>query len=301
MVPGEVEGERLDVYLAREVPDLSRSRVQKLVADGLVTVNGNVAKANYRVKANDRIVLTVPEPEVPEAVPEPIPLDILYEDADLIVVNKPRGMVVHPAAGNYRGTLVNALLYHCQDLSGINGSLRPGIVHRIDKDTSGVLVAAKNDEAHRCLASQIKEHTVTRVYVALVHGRVTAPAGIVDAPIGRHPVDRQRMAVVSKNARRAVTHYRLLEVFHDYTLVEARLETGRTHQIRVHMSYLGHPVVGDPKYAPGRKNPFSLESQALHARVLGFRHPRTGDYMEFEAPLPPVFREILATLRKERE
>lgn len=294
--PGaEHRGKRLDVFLAEELPELTRSHIQKLVGDGLVTVNCRPAKASYKVQLGDAIEVAVPEPEGLDVAAENIPLDILYEDRDVIVVNKPQGMVVHPAAGNYTGTLVNALLGHCTDLSGINGVLRPGIVHRIDKDTSGAIMAAKNDEAHLSLASQIKDHAVVRKYIALVHGIISEPAGVIDAPIGRDPRERKRMAVVTQNCKSAVTRYRVLERFAGYTLVECRLETGRTHQIRVHMAYLGHPVVGDPVYGP-RKNPFALAGQALHAALLGFNHPRTGEYLEFAAPLPDYFRHLIDDL-----
>lgn len=296
MVEEANQGERVDVAIARSDPNLSRSRVQALIASGLVTVNGSPVKANYKLKSGDKLEWVVPDPEPLRVEPQPIELDILYEDDDIIVVNKPQGMVVHPAAGNYSGTLVNALLYHCSDLSGINGVLRPGIVHRIDKDTSGVLVVAKNDFAHESLAQQIKNHSVKREYVALVHGVIHEPAGMVDAPIGRDPKDRKKMAVTLKNSKHAVTHYRVLERFPQYTLIRATLETGRTHQVRVHMAYLGHPLVGDPKYGP-RKPHFDLKGQALHARKLGFKHPRSGEYMEFEAPLPEYLQKILAKLK----
>jgi len=289
-------GIRIDLYLADKVSDLSRSRIQKLIKDGEVLVNGKTVKPNYAVAEGDEILIGIPQPEQLQLAAQEIPFEVLFEDQDLIVVNKPQGMVVHPAAGNYQGTLVNALLHHCTDLSGINGVMRPGIVHRIDKDTSGLLMVAKNDFAHMNLAKQIKDHAITRVYNALVHGTVAEPAGVIDAPIGRHPVHRKKMAVVLKNSKRAVTHYKVLERFSEYTLIEARLETGRTHQIRVHMSYLGYPVVGDPLYGP-RKGNLDLKGQALHARVLGFHHPRSGAYMEFEAPLPPYFQELLQDLR----
>jgi len=287
-------GERLDVFLNARVDALSRSRVQGLIKEGSVKVNGSVSKANYRLQADDEIQLMVPPPTMLSVKPENIPLDIVYEDQHLLVVNKPQGMVVHPAAGNFSGTMVNALLYHCQDLSGINGVLRPGIVHRIDKDTSGLLLVAKNDTAHRGLAAQIKEHTVKRAYLALLHGNMPEPRGIVKAAIGRDPGHRKRMAVVAAG-KSAVTHYQVIERFSQFTLVEARLETGRTHQIRVHMAYLNHPVVGDPKYGPQR-NPFGLKGQALHAVLLGFEHPVTKNYLEFKAPLPNYFEEILHQL-----
>jgi len=287
---------RLDTFLASTFHDLSRSRIQKLIKCGEIKVNGNPVKSNYLVQDGDRVLVSVPAPKELEIQAEPISLEILFEDRDIMVINKPQGMVVHPAAGNYHGTLVNALLYHCKDLSGINGILRPGIVHRIDKDTSGVLVIAKNDHAHNKLAYQIKEHSITRIYNALVHGVVPEPAGIIEAPIGRHPVHRKKMAVVVKNGKHAVTHYQVLERFDRYTFLEIKLETGRTHQIRVHMSYLGYPVVGDPVYGP-RKGNLRLNGQALHARILGFQHPQTGEYLEFEAPLPQYLTNILAELR----
>ncbi|KYH32565.1 RluA family pseudouridine synthase [Neomoorella mulderi] len=300
-VPPQDRGKRLDAWLAGELEGVSRSRVQQLLDAGEVTFcGGERPKANFRLRGGEKIQVNLPEPARLEVGPEPIPLDILYEDKDIIVVNKPQGMVVHPAPGNEHGTLVNALLYHCGDLSGINGVLRPGIVHRLDKDTSGILVAAKNDVAHQGLAAQIKAHSMKRVYLALVHGVVTEPRGRIEAPIGRHPVDRQRMAVTEKNSREAITHYRVLEQFDRYTLLEARLETGRTHQIRVHMAFLGHPVVGDPKYGP-RHCPFDLPGQLLHAGCLGFNHPVRGDYLEFTAPPPPVFLQVLGTLRREKK
>lgn len=297
-VDEEHAAKRLDLVLTKLQPGLSRSRIQKLIKDGDVFVNGQTVKANFCPARGDEISLNIPEPKELEVKAEKIPFQVVYEDEDLMVVNKPQGMVVHPAAGNYEGTLVNALLYYCQDLSGINGVIRPGIVHRIDKDTSGLLLVAKNDFAHVGLARQIKDHSLTRIYYALVHGSVAEPAGVIDAPIGRHPVQRKKMAVVMKNSKPAVTYYRVLERFHDYSLIEARLETGRTHQIRVHMSYLGYPVVGDPLYGP-RKGNFGLTGQALHAAVIGFHHPRTGEYLEFAAPLPDYFEDLLLTLRKE--
>lgn len=283
VLPAEA-GARLDLFLAEKYPELSRSRIQGIINDRLLTVNQKIEKPSYRIRSGDRIEFKMPEPTPLEAEPEQIPLEVLYEDQDLVVVNKPQGMVVHPAEGNYSGTLVNALLFHCRDLSGINGRLRPGIVHRIDKDTSGVLVVAKTDFAHQGLAEQIKRHAVARIYTALVRGNLADERGTVDAPIGRHPVDRKRMAVVH-GGRRAVTHYRVLKRFRGYDLIEARLETGRTHQIRVHMAYIGHPLVGDLRYGPA-DNKLGLQGQALHATTLGFIHPRTGDYIEFSVSLP---------------
>lgn len=292
----EDAGTRVDVFLADELDDLTRSHIQKLIGEGRLTVNGQPVKANYKVKAGDTLRLLVPPPIDLNVRPENIPLDIRYEDEDLVVVNKPRGMVVHPAAGNYSGTLVNALLYHCRNLSGINGVMRPGIVHRLDKDTSGLLVVAKNDKAHLSLANQIKNRTVNRRYIALVHGNITTERGTVDAPIGRHPVRRKEMAVI-EGGRHAVTHFAVLERFAAYTLVEAKLETGRTHQIRVHMAYISHPVVGDPVYGP-KSNPFGVDGQLLHAKILGFTHPRTGQYLEFSADIPEIFIQVLTALRQ---
>ncbi|AGL02608.1 RluA family pseudouridine synthase [Desulfoscipio gibsoniae] len=286
-------GVRLDVFVAFKEEQLSRSFVQKLIGDGAVTVNQEAVRANYRLKEGDTVAVVVPPPVELKVCPEPIPLDIFYEDKDIIVVNKPRGMVVHPAEGNYSGTLVNALLHHCQDLSGINGVLRPGIVHRIDKDTSGLLMVAKNDLAHEHLAGQLKEHTVRRGYLALVHGVLTSDLGVVDAPIGRHPRERQKMAVTNRNGKAAVTHYRVLNRAGNYTLLQLRLETGRTHQIRVHMAYIGYPLVGDTKYGPNKSH--LLDGQFLHAYLLGFVHPRSGEYLEFTAPLPV---ELTAKLQR---
>lgn len=297
LVAEEQETTRVDVFLAKEHSELTRSHVQNLIEEGHVWVNGKNTKSNYRLRSGDRIVLEVPPPAEVAIIPQAIPLDILYEDSQVIIINKPRGMVVHPAAGNYDGTMVNALLEHCEDLSGINGVMRPGIVHRIDKDTSGVIMVAKTDQAHFSLAQQIKDRTVTRRYIALVHGNLQEESGIINAPIGRHPTDRKKMAVDVKNGREAITHFKVLERFSAYTMVEARLKTGRTHQIRVHMAYIGHPLVGDPKYGP--RNPhFDLDGQFLHARVLGFTHPVTGEYMEFSAPLPQVLEDILILIRK---
>ena len=295
----ERDGERLDVFLARmaiQGDPLSRSRIQKLITDGNVTVDGKPAKASLRLAAGAVVAVELPEPEATDIAPENIPLDILYEDEDVIVVNKARGMVVHPAAGVSSGTLVNALLAHCKDLSGINGALRPGIVHRLDKDTSGVMIAAKNDTAHRSLAEQIQEKTAKRVYWAILTGNIPEEEGVIHGAIGRNPKDRQKMAVVRENGKDATTNFRVLERFGAYTLAECRLMTGRTHQIRVHMAYIGHPVLGDPKYG-AKKCPFSIEGQALHSKTLMFTHPRTGEKMEFEAPLPEDMQIILDELR----
>lgn len=298
-VANEEVGSRLDVVVRGIDADVTRSRVQKLIEDGEVTVNGSPAKSNYKVKEGDMILVRYPAPEELGVEPEDIPLNIVYEDDDLLVINKPQGMVVHPAAGNYTGTMVNALLFHCDNLSGINGVIRPGIVHRIDKDTSGLLVVAKNDKAHVGLAEQIKEHTVSRQYIALVHGNIPEPKGVIEAPIGRDMKDRKKMAVTFRNSKHAVTRYKVMERFGDkYTLVECTLETGRTHQIRVHLAYLGYPVAGDPLYGP-RKNPLDLKGQALHAFLLGFEHPITGDRMEFKAELPAYFQALLNNLRNE--
>ena len=291
-------GTRIDVFLAENMENLSRSGVQKLIEDGHIQLNGGKTKANYKLREKDIIDLQIPDVKEVEILPENIPLDILYEDKDVIVVNKPQGMVVHPAPGHTSGTLVNALMYHCGDeLSGINGEKRPGIVHRIDKDTSGVLMIAKNDVAHQSLAAQLAEHSITRKYNAVVFNGFPEDTGTVNQPIGRNPQDRKKMAVTEKHSRHAVTHYRVIERLEKFTLIEAQLETGRTHQIRVHMTYIGHPLLGDLVYGP-KKQPFSLEGQALHARVLGFIHPTTGEYMEFEAPLPPHFEALLERLRK---
>lgn len=294
LVEKEEEGERIDRYLAEQEEEFTRSQVQKWLKEGRVEVNGQQVKANYRTAAGDEIVLLVPPPEELSLAPEAIHLDILYEDGDLVVVNKPRGMVVHPAPGNYSGTLVNALLYHVKDLSGINGILRPGIVHRIDKETSGLLVVAKSDRAHLGLAEQFKEHSIERRYLAVVEGHFKHPEGTVEAPIGRDPRDRKKMAVQAKG-KHAVTHFTVLEELPKHSLVQCRLETGRTHQIRVHMSYIGHPVVGDPVY--GLKESYGMKGQALHAATLGFIHPVTKEKLRFEAPLPEDMGRLLEKLR----
>lgn len=295
-VPEISAGMRIDKYLSEYVEGQSRSYLQKLLKEGRVLANGKPVKANYKVTAGEELSLTLPEPAEPDILPENIPLDILYEDSDLLVVNKPKGMVVHPAAGHYSGTLVNALMYHCAgELSGINGVLRPGIVHRIDMDTTGSLVVCKNDFAHESLSEQLKFHSITRRYRAVVHGVLKEDMGTVDAPIGRHPVDRKRMSINQRNGKEAVTHYQVLKRFRQFTYIECRLETGRTHQIRVHMASLGHPLLGDSVYGPS-KCPYRLQGQTLHAMLLGFIHPRTGQYMEFTAPLPEYFQELLQKL-----
>ena len=295
-------GERLDVFLTEQNQDFSRSHVQKLIADGKVMVNGQQRKANFKLTAGDEITLEIPEAVEAEILPEDIPLDILYEDKDIIVINKARGMVVHPAAGVFSGTLVNALMHHCTDLSGINGELRPGIVHRLDKDTSGVMVAAKSDKAHLSLAQQIKDKTAHRIYQAIVYGNIQEEAGIIKGDIGRHPVDRKKMAIV-QDGKSAVTHFKVLERFGEYTLVECALETGRTHQIRVHMTHIGHPLVGDPKYGTNgkRKDNFSIQGQALHSMSLELDHPVTGERMTFNTELPEDMQKILRYLRNTRK
>jgi len=294
----EQEGIRVDKFLADELSDLSRSYIQKLLKEGLVTIDKKPLKANYKLKAGDLVEITIPPSCEPDIIPEDIPLDILYEDEDVLVVNKAKGMVVHPGAGHYKGTLVNALLFHCKDgLSGINGVLRPGIVHRIDMDTTGSLLVCKNDIAHRNIAEQLKVHSITRKYRAIVHGVLKEDEGTIDAPIGRHPVERKKMAINYKNGKEAVTHYKVLERFRQYTYVECQLETGRTHQIRVHMSSIHHPLLGDEVYGPAGNN-FHLEGQTLHAMVLGFQHPTTNEYMEFSAPIPEYFENLLRKLPK---
>ena len=287
---------RIDKYLSDELADVSRSRIQKLLDEGMITVNNNKVKSNYKVAADDIINVHIPELVVPEIVPEDISLDIVYEDDDIIVINKPKGMVVHPAAGHYSGTLVNALMYHCRDnLSGINGVLRPGIVHRIDMNTTGVIVACKNDYAHNFIAQQLSVHSITRKYYAIVHNQFNNTEGVVDAPIGRNPSDRKKMAVDKKNGKRAVTHYRVLEQFGKFSYIECQLETGRTHQIRVHMASIGHPLLGDDVYGSG-KSPFNLCGQTLHAGVLGFIHPTTKEYVEYSADLPEYFQKVISRL-----
>lgn len=286
---------RLDSFLAENLPELSRSGAQKLMESGDVLVNGKVVKKNYKTRMGDEIEVSLPEPQVVDIQPEDIPLDICYEDDDVIVINKPKGLVVHPAPGHWSGTLVNALMYHCKDsLSGINGELRPGIVHRIDMDTSGLLIVAKNDFAHAALAEQLKDHSLSRIYEAVVVGNIRSDSGTIDAPIGRHPVDRKKMAVTEKNSRPAVTHFEVLERYQGYTHLKLRLETGRTHQIRVHLSWQNHPIVGDGVYGRGKE--LGLSTQCLHARQLTFRHPRTGENVTVTCPLPDYFESVLKKL-----
>lgn len=289
----EHEGERLDKYLNLIFEEKSRSFFQKLIKEGQVLVNDTAQKANYRLKVEDIVTVTIPDAVETPIVPENIPLDILYEDEDVLVVNKPKGMVVHPSAGHYSGTLVNAIMYHCKDsLSGINGEVRPGIVHRIDMDTTGSLIVCKNDESHICIAEQIKEHSVNRRYRGIVCGNVKEDEGTINAPIGRHPVERKKMAINEKNGKPAITHYKVLKRFECYTYMEFQLETGRTHQIRVHMASIGHPLLGDTLYSSG-KSPYKLQGQTLHAMTIGFIHPRTNAYMEVSAPLPEYFERLL--------
>lgn len=278
--------------------DLSRNYIQKIIKDGNVWVNDTIVKANYKVRVDDRIKFIIPDSVEPNIPAQNIPLDILYEDAHILIVNKPKGMVVHPAPGHYEGTLVNAVLYHCkEDLSGINGVMRPGIVHRIDKDTTGSIIICKNDEAHNAIAALLKTHDVTRKYRAIVYGVIPDEQGTINAPIGRHPNDRKKMAINEKNGKHAITHFKVLERFDKYSYIECQLETGRTHQIRVHMSSIGYPLLGDTIYS-NRKSPFKLEGQVLHAMTIGFVHPKTGNYVEFEAPLPEYFEKLLTILRK---
>ena len=293
---GEDSGKRIDKYIPDNIAQLTRSAVQGLILSGAVLADGKVINKNYKIKGTERIDITIPEPKNMDAVPENIPLDIVYEDDDLLVVNKPKGMVVHPAHGNYSGTLVNALLYHCGDsLSGINGVIRPGIVHRIDKNTSGLLIVAKNDRSHLHLAEQIKAHSFTREYEAIASGYFKEAEGTINAPIGRHKTDRKKMCVTAENSRNAVTHYSVIRQFGGYAHVKLRLETGRTHQIRVHLSYIGHPVLGDDVYGKSFR---SIDGQCLHARKIGFIHPTSGEYMEFTSDLPEYFVSILKKLER---
>ncbi|AZV47833.1 pseudouridine synthase [Bacillus halotolerans] len=293
----EQKSERIDKFLASTENGWSRTQVQLWVKDGQVVVNGSPVKSNYKIQPGDQVTVTVPEPEALDVLAEPMDLDIYYEDQDVLVVNKPRGMVVHPAPGHLTGTLVNGLMAHCTDLSGINGVMRPGIVHRIDKDTSGLLMVAKNDMAHESLVNQLVNKTVTRKYTAVVHGLISHDDGTIDAPIGRDKKDRQSMTV-TRDGKNAVTHFHVLDRFQEFTLVECQLETGRTHQIRVHMKYIGFPLAGDPKYGPRKTIDFN--GQALHAGILGFQHPRTDEYIEFEAPLPDDMSALIENLRKTR-
>lgn len=289
---------RIDKFLSEQMESQSRSYLQKLIKDGQVTVNGSVVKSNYKVQTGEQVCVCIPELAEPDILPEDIPLDILFEDSDVLVINKPKGMVVHPSAGHYTQTVVNAVMFHCKEnLSGINGIMRPGIVHRIDMDTTGAIVICKNDRSHQNLAAQLKEHSITRKYRAIVCGNLKDDEGTVVGAIGRHLVDRKKMAINEKNGKPAVTHYRVLERFGNYTYIECQLETGRTHQIRVHMASKGHPLLGDSVYGPA-KCPFRLQGQCLHAMILGFIHPTTGEYMEFEAPLPEYFIHLLQNLRK---
>ncbi|GIP36411.1 RluA family pseudouridine synthase [Paenibacillus sp. J2TS4] len=296
LIEGEEAGIRIDKFVADSMDEeISRSQVQQWIQNGDVRVNGQTVKANYKLQTKDELVVTIPQAEETSIQPEEIPLTVVYEDSDVIVINKPRGMVVHPAAGHASGTLVNALLAHCHDLSGINGVMRPGIVHRIDKDTSGLLMAAKNDLAHISLSKQLKDHSVVRKYVALVHGRVPHDHGTIDAPIGRDPHNRKQFMVTNRNSKHAVTHFAVVERIGSFTLLELKLETGRTHQIRVHMKYIGHPLVGDPVYSKSKRA--GIDGQALHAAVLGFVHPRTGEALQFEAALPDDMNRLLERVR----
>ncbi|WMM26765.1 RluA family pseudouridine synthase [Tissierella sp. MB52-C2] len=296
----EDDDERLDAYLAEELDEVSRSYIQKLIKEKLVSVNEKHMKPSYLVKEGDLIKVNLPQPKKLEIISENIPIDIVYEDEDIVIVNKPQDMVVHPAPGNYRGTLVNALLYHIDNLSSINGIIRPGIVHRLDKDTSGILIVAKNDIAHRVLSEELKKRNIKRTYITLVHGIWSHDEGTINAPIGRHANDRKKMTVTQKNSKEAITHYKVLDRYDNYTLLEVNLETGRTHQIRVHMAYINHPVVGDPVYSKG-KNEFGLQKQMLHAYKLGFTHPNTKEYMEFQIDLPQYFKEIVNSLDNKRK
>ena len=293
----EMEGERIDKCISNYIESLSRSYIQKIIKDGKAYVNDAPVKSNYKVRVDDKVQFMIPDCEEPDIPPQDIPLDIIYEDKDVLIVNKPKNMVVHPAPGHYEGTLVNAIMFHCHnDLSGINGVLRPGIVHRIDKDTTGSLIICKNDEAHRKIAGQLKEHSITRKYRAIVYGRIADDEGTINAPIGRHPTDRKKMAINERNGKPAITHYKVLERFDKYTYIECQLETGRTHQIRVHMTSIGHPLLGDKVYG-NAKCPFKLEGQTLHAMTIGFVHPSTNQYVEYEAPLPEYFEKLLQILR----
>ena len=297
-VEAEQEGERLDKFLSIIYPEFSRAFFQKLIKSKQVSVNETPQKASYCVKIDDIVTVEIPDAVETTIEPENIPLDILYEDDDVLIVNKPKGMVVHPSAGHYSGTLVNAIMYHCKDtLSGINGEIRPGIVHRIDMDTTGSLIVCKNDEAHVNIAQQIKEHSVNRIYVGIVCGNVKEDSGTVEGAIGRHPIERKKMAINEKNGKPAITHYKVLERFKNYTYMQFKLETGRPHQIRVHMASIGHPLLGDTLYSSGRLPFKHLQGQCLHAKTIGFIHPKTGEYMEYSAPLPEYFEKLLCLLK----
>ncbi|HHZ02839.1 MAG TPA: RluA family pseudouridine synthase [Tissierellia bacterium] len=298
IVISEEENQRIDVYLTKKLPDFSRNSIQKLITEGNITVNKREIKPNYKVKINDLIEVVIPPPEILDVVPENIPLDIVYQDNDLAVIDKPQGMVVHPAPGNYSGTLVNALMYHLNNLSSINGVLRPGIVHRLDKDTSGLMLVAKNDLSHKHLAQALKEHSIKRIYYGLVEGNIKEEEGTINAPLGRSEKDRKKRAVTYKNSKEAITHYKVLKRYGKYTLAKFKLETGRTHQIRVHMKYLGHPLVGDAVYG-SKSNKFRLEGQLLHSKTLGFVHPTRKNYMEFNSQLPDYFLKVLKILDQE--
>jgi 23S rRNA pseudouridine1911/1915/1917 synthase len=300
VVTDEYEGLRIDKLISELIDSLSRSYVKKLIDDKKVFCNGKNVKASFTVSENDHIMMEIPPVEVPEILPQDIPLDILYEDNDVIVVNKPKNMVVHPAAGHYQDTLVNAIMFHCKDnLSGINGVMRPGIVHRIDKDTTGSVIICKNDAAHQCIADQLKVHSINRVYHAIVYGIIKEDEGFVDAPLGRSSADRKKMAVVNIGGKEAYTGYRVLKRFEEdgFTYIECKLKTGRTHQIRVHMAHIGHPLLGDEVYAGNRKSKFKLQGQCLHAKILGFKHPSTDEYIETDAPLPEYFSHLLNVLK----
>ena len=289
-------GIRIDKFLSDELPELSRSYIQKLIKEELITVNKKTVKANYKLDTGDLVVVEQSELKEPDILAEDIPLEILYEDSDLLIVNKPKGMVVHPSAGHYSGTLVNALMYYCKDdLSGINGVMRPGIVHRIDMDTTGSLLVCKNDFTHQHIAGQLKEHSIKRIYHAIVHGVIKEEDGTIDAPIGRHPIERKKMSINHKNGKEAITHYKVIQRFQNYTYIQCQLETGRTHQIRVHMASIRHPLLGDTVYGPA-KCPFKLQGQTLHAKTIGIVHPRTGEYIEVDAPLPEYFSSLLKRL-----
>ena len=299
IVEAEEQGKRLDMYISSKDEELTRTSAQRLIEQGDILVNNKKVKVAYKVSEGDIIAVEKQMPKEIEIKAQNIPVDIVYEDDDIIVVNKPKGMVVHPAPGHYSHTLVNAVLYHCgENLSGINGVIRPGIVHRIDMNTTGSLLICKNDKAHQILAEQLKEHSITRKYHAIVHGNLKEDTGTVNAPIGRHPTDRKKMSTKAPNGRHAVTHYRVLERFGNFTYIECQLETGRTHQIRVHMSSIGHPILGDEIYGPA-KCPYKLQGQTLHAKILGITHPSTGEYIEFDAPLPDYFKDLLNKLRKQ--